>query len=248
MPTIRVNDYSYEYAWWGQGETLAPVILLHEAAGHAKGWGEFPQRLADATDRRVYAYSRLGWGESEPRPEPLRPGYLEHEALDVLPAMRGALGLERVVLLGHQEGASIALLHAGAAAMPVEGVIAMAPLLFVDDGLRLEIRRLYQRGLPDSLVAGASDPERTFTDWAALWSGSKFATWQMDDFLRGVTCPALGLRGDQDAFTSGAHLERLSSLVKHLEVVQLSGCRHLPFIDKPAAVVTAVSAFVRPLP
>ncbi|MCU0698064.1 MAG: alpha/beta hydrolase [Myxococcaceae bacterium] len=248
MPTIRVNDYSYEYAWWGQGEALAPVLLLHEAAGHAKGWGEFPQRLADATDRRVYAFSRLGWGESEPRPDPLGPGYLEHEALDVLPAMRGALGLERVVLLGHQEGASIALLHAGAAAQPVEAVIAMAPILFVDDGLRLEIRRMYQRGLPDSLLAAASDPERTFTDWATLWTGAKLATWQMDDFLRGVTCPALGLRGDQDAFTSAAHLERLATLVKQLEVVQLSGCRHLPFIDKPAAVVTAVSAFLRPLP
>ena len=127
MPSIRVNEYSYEYHWWGAGESKAPLLLLHEAVGHAKGWGDFPRRLAEATDRRVYAYSRLGWGESEALVAPLAPGYLEHEALEILPLLRTALSLEKVILLGFQEGASLSLIHAGAATMPVEGVIAMAP-------------------------------------------------------------------------------------------------------------------------
>lgn len=248
MATIRVSEYSYEYAWWGSGEARAPVLLLHEAAGHAKGWGEFPQRLAEATDRRVYAYSRLGWGESESLPAPLKAGYLESEALDVLPTIRAALRLDRVVLLGFQEGASIALIHAGAASMPIEGVVALAPLLFVDDALRVEVKRLYQRGLPASLSSTQADAESTFAQWAALWSGPTMASWQIDDFCRGVTCPALGLRGENDGFTSPAHLERLGGLVRHLEALHLSGCRHQPHVDKPAAVVTAVSAFLRALP
>ena len=33
--------------------------------------------------------------------------------------------------------------------------------------------------------------------------------WQMDDFALGVTCPALGLRGENDSFSTSAHLERL---------------------------------------
>lgn len=247
MPSIRVNEFSYEYAWWGSGEEKAPILLLHEAVGHAKGWGDFPRRLAEATDRRVYAYSRLGWGESEALSTPLSAGYLEHEALDVLPLLRSALRLEKVILLGFQEGGSIALIHAGAASMPVEGVVALSPLLFVDDALRLEVRKLYKRGLPDSLNSTTSDPDRTFEQWATLWSGPAFQKWQMDDFARGVTCPALGLRGENDSFTASAHLERLSGLVKHLELVTLSGCRHAPHIEKPAAVVTAVSAFVRAL-
>lgn len=247
MPSIRVNDYSYEYHWWGAGEALAPLLLLHEAAGHAKGWGEFPRRLAEATDRRVYAYSRLGWGESEPLVAGLAPGYLEHEALEILPALRAALRLETVILLGVQEGASMALIHAGAAPMPVEGVVAISPLLFADDALRTEVRARHRGGLPDSLSASASDPERTFEQWARLWTGPAFASWQMDDFARGITCPVLGLRGEHDAFTSPGHLERLGTLVRQLEPLTLAGCRHAPHMDKPAAVVTAVSAFARAL-
>lgn len=246
MPSIRLNEYSYEYHWWGAGETKAPLLLLHEAVGHAKGWGDFPRRLAEATDRRVYAYSRLGWGESESLVAPLAPGYLEHEALEILPLLRASLSLEKVLLLGFQEGATISLIHAGAAPMPVEGVIAMAPVLFADDALRLEVRRLFQRGLPDSLNSTTSDPDRTFQQWAALWAGA-LKQWQMDDFARGITCPVLGLRGEHDGFTTPAHLERLGSLVKQLESMTLAGCRHAPHIDKQAAVVTAVSAFVRSL-
>lgn len=247
MPSIRVNEYSYEYHWWGSGETKAPLLLLHEAVGHAKGWGDFPRRLTEATDRRVYAYSRLGWGESEALVAPLAPGYLEHEALEILPLLRKALSLEKVILLGFQEGATISLIHAGAAPMPVEGVIAMAPVLFADDALRIEVCRLYERGLPDSLNSTTSDPDRTFLQWAEVWGGGGMKNWQMDDFARGVTCPVLGLRGVNDAFTTPAHLERLGTLVKHLESVTLAGCRHAPHIDKQAAVVTAVSAFVRSL-
>lgn len=248
MPSIRVNEYSYEYAWWGSGEEKAPLLLLHEAAGHAKGWGEFPRRVAEATDRRVYAYSRLGWGESEALPSPLSAGYLEREALDILPELRSALRLDEVILVGFQEGASISLIHAGAASMPVAGVVAISPLLFVDDALKAEVKKLRQRGLPESLESTASDPERTFAQWATLWTGPAFASWQMDDFARGVTCPVLGLRGENDGFTTPGHLERLGTLIKHLEPVTLAGCRHAPHFDKPAAVVTAVSAFVRALP
>jgi pimeloyl-ACP methyl ester carboxylesterase len=248
MPSIRINEYSTEYAWWGAGEEKAPFLLLHEAAGHTKGWGELPRRLAEATDRRVYAYSRLGWGESEALPGALAAGYLEHEALDLLPELRTALRLDRVILLGFQEGATIGLIHAGASSMAVEGVVAISPVTFVDDALRAEVRRQYKRGLPDSLLSTASDPERTFQQWATLWSGTELMTWQMDDFARGVTCPVLGLRGDADTFTTPAHLDRLGAHVRQLEHVVMPGCRHAPHVEKPAAVVTAVSAFVRGLP
>lgn len=248
MPSLRVNGDSYDYAWWGAGSTRAPVLLVHEAAGHARGWGDFPLRLAEATDRRVYAYSRLGWGQSDALTKPLARGELEREALDILPVIRSALRLERAVLAGFRDGASIALIHAGAAATPTEGVMAIAPLVFVDEPLRQTLRGNAARGLPASLTAMQSDPERTFTEWTALWTSKAFADWKLDDFIPGVTCPALGLRGAEDAFTSPAHLERLASLVKHLEVVQLPGCRHQPHLDKPAAVITAMSAFLRAVP
>ncbi len=247
MPSLRVRGCSYEYAWWGSGVERAPVVLLHEATGHARGWGELPQRLAEATDRRVYAYSRAGWGESEPLAAPLSAGYLETEALETFPAIRDALSLERVILVGFQEGASIALIHAGASSVPVEGVVAIAPLLFADDVLRHEIQRLIAKGLPQSMESLATEPEATASQWAGLWTGAAFRTWSLDDFAKGVTCPVLALRGENDGMTSAEHLRRLETLVKQVELITLSGCRRAPHLEKTAAVVTALSAFMRGL-
>lgn len=244
MPSVRINGASYEYLWWGSGDTGPPLLLVHEAAGHARGWGAFPQQLADATGRRVYAYSRLGWGQSDALSQPIARGALEEEALDTLPALRAALRLEEVVLAGFRDGASLALLHAGAASMPTAAVIAIAPLLFVDDALRNSITADARRPFPESLRAMPSEPERTLTSWVSWWTSKEHAQWRLDDFVVGVTCPALGLRGADDAFCPPRHLERLGTLIKHLEPFQLPGCRHHPHLDNPRAVVTAVIGFL----
>ncbi|MFX9034998.1 alpha/beta fold hydrolase, partial [Acinetobacter baumannii] len=54
------------------------------------------------------------------------------EALDVLPQLLDQLGIEEPVLVGHSDGASIALIHAGKAARPVKAVAVLAPHVFVE--------------------------------------------------------------------------------------------------------------------
>ena len=53
------------------------------------------------------------------------------QALEVLPALLAALGIERPWLFGHSDGASIALLHASR--RPTAGVVVVAPHLLVED-------------------------------------------------------------------------------------------------------------------
>ncbi len=115
----RGRALSLEYRWLNTGASDAPLLLfLHEGLGSVALWRDFPARLCAASGCRGLVYSRPGYGRSTPRPPDERwtPDFLEQQALEVLPAFLAAVGVdlrrERVVLFGHSDGASIALIHA----------------------------------------------------------------------------------------------------------------------------------------
>ena len=56
---------------------------------------------------------------------------MHEEALDVLPAVIEHFGLEEVVLFGHSDGASIALIHRRPFG-PVRALVLEAPHVFVE--------------------------------------------------------------------------------------------------------------------
>ena len=111
-----------------------PLVLLHEGLGSISQWRGFPEAVAAATGCRTVVYSRYGHGRSDPLVGRRAVDYMHVEALETLPALRLALGLDEPVLVGHSDGASIALIHAGAAQWPLRGVAVMAPHVFVEAG------------------------------------------------------------------------------------------------------------------
>ena len=106
-------------------------MFLHGAFGAASSWERFPRDVAAGTGCPVLVYSRAGHGRSDPPASPLGLDYLQVEACAVLPALLDSQGIERPVLVGHEDGAAIALLHA--ASFDVAGVVALAPRTGVDE-------------------------------------------------------------------------------------------------------------------
>lgn len=250
MATISVDDISLDYEFWGNPESSLPaVLLLHEPAGSVRGWGEFPERLAQATGARVFAYSRQGHGGSDPLSTRLARGYLEREALDVLPMVRQLLQLKEVVLVGLHDGATIGLIHAGGAELPTLGVVAIAPVLFVDEVTRRSIetmaRQLEIPALKEAFGDTTSHQDQTFAQWSALWLSPDFQGWHADDYLRMITGKVLAVRGDCDTTSSIHHLERLQGLTADVEVLTLQGCRQQPHLDRPGALISALVGFIR---
>ena len=102
----------------GQAPTM---VMLHEGLGCVALWRDFPAELAAATGHGVFAYSRAGYGGSEPPPS--APPARLHEPRGADPACprfstpsASGVGL----LLGHSDGASIAAIYAGETA-PTSG-------------------------------------------------------------------------------------------------------------------------------
>ena len=89
-----------EAAWWGKRPDEAPtLVLLHEGLGCVALWRDLPAQLAAETGCGALAYSRFGYGESDPVSLPRPLGYMHEEALEVLPKVLDATAIQRCAAL-----------------------------------------------------------------------------------------------------------------------------------------------------
>ena len=115
------------------GSDQPTIVMLHEGLGSIATWRDFPAQLAATTGAPIMLYSRRGYGRSDPLSAKRPVTFLHEEALEVLPALLDQLEIERPVLFGHSDGASIALIYAGGIGRSLAGVVAMAPHVMVED-------------------------------------------------------------------------------------------------------------------
>jgi pimeloyl-ACP methyl ester carboxylesterase len=230
------------------GDPAAPVIvLLHEGLGSVGLWRDFPAALAQRTGARVVAFSRYGHGDSDPPPRPRTPRFMHEEALDVLPQLLGALEIEEPVLVGHSDGASIALIHA--AAHPVRAVVAIAPHVFVEPVCLEEIRAVkdvYEHGgLRERMARHHRDPDAAFRGWNDVWLHPDFPRWRIDEVLPDVACPLLLIQGEDDQYGTMAQLDAIEAQAGGpVQRVHLA-CRHAPHLEAPGETLAATAGFIR---
>ena len=211
-------------------------------------WRDFPARLAAATGCRTLVYSRYGYGQSDVLVKPFGTDYMHREARETLPELLAALDLGNPVLVGHSDGGSIALIHAGGAGRNVAGLILMAPHVFVED---ISIASIAQAkvafettDLGQKLGKYHRDPVKTFRGWNDIWLHPAFRAWTIEGLVRDVRCPILAIQGEDDEYGTMDQVERIARLAPDVELVRLADCRHSPHRDQPDAVLEALVRFV----
>jgi pimeloyl-ACP methyl ester carboxylesterase len=246
MPFLEADSHSIEY------ETIPghpTIVFLHEGLGSVDMWKDFPRRLADAAHCGALIYSRYGYGRSEPLRSARTPDYMHREAESALPELLQKLGIERPILFGHSDGASIALIHA--ATHPVRGAIVLAPHLFVEElslaGIR-KIRRNYESSdLRKRLAPYHADPDSAFRGWSEIWLHPDFRDWNIENLLPAIEAPVLAVQGIEDQYGSMEHLDRIAQHVPGTRLVKLPDCRHSPHLDQPDAVIKRSVRFMETL-
>jgi pimeloyl-ACP methyl ester carboxylesterase len=253
MPTVHAAGRALNYEWL-DGPAGSPVLVfLHEGLGSIRQWRDFPAKLAQASGCRGLVYDRYGYGESDELAEPRRDvSFMHHEALVSLPEMLRELRVENPVLVGHSDGASIALIHAGAG-FAVRGVVAMAPHVFIEPICIASIRKatalFEETDLKEKLGRYHRDVGKTFYGWADVWRDPDFTRWDIrGDYLPKIRCPVLGIQGVQDEYGTMAQLDEIAARAGGTcTLLKLEKCGHSPFRDQPEAVLAAAEDFVRGL-
>jgi pimeloyl-ACP methyl ester carboxylesterase len=230
------------------GRTPGPaLVLMHGGLGSAGLWDRFPQQIAAATGRRTVAFSRHGHGWSARPPRSRTPSFMHEEAREVVPELLERLGLERPVLVGHSDGASIALIHASE--HPVSGVAVMAPHVFVEEICVREIaatREQYLHGdLREKMAAHHRDVDAAFFGWCDVWLDPEFPRWDIRNLLPRISAPLLLIQGVNDQYGTLAQLDEIERLAGGPVVERLHlDCRHAPFVQSLEESVAAVVRFV----
>jgi pimeloyl-ACP methyl ester carboxylesterase len=227
-----------------------PLVLLHEGLGSVGLWRDFPRALHAATGRRLIAFSRHGHGRSEPPPRPRTPAFFHEEALEVLPELLDRLGVEEPILVGHSDGASIALIHAGR--HPVTGIALLAPHVIVEDVTVAEIRVARERytdgDLRERMARHHDDVDAAFWGWCDVWLDPAFRDWSLEADAERVECPVLLIQGRDDPYGTLEQLDRIEARVRGpLRRLEVAG-GHSPHLEAADEVLAALTAFTAALP
>ena len=249
---IEMDGCRIETIWWAPKPAHAPtLVLLHEGLGCAALWRDVPERLAAATGCGVFAYSRLGYGQSSGAVLPRPMDYMHQEAIDGLPRVLTAAGIKRAVLIGHSDGGSIAAIHAGAVRdSTVTAIVLIAAHFFVEE-LNLEairqIKNEYETtGLREKLARYHADVDGTFRGWNDAWLDPRFRDFNISGYLRDITVPVLGLQGTDDPYGSEAQLDTLTTHVRSaLETCLIPGARHSPHLEAKDLALSTITNFIR---
>lgn len=256
LTNVVVQGHRLEVVRIGASDPTKPeLVFLHEGLGSISHWRKFPWQVGEATGCAVTVYSRYGNGDSEILSEPRSVRYMHEEALSVLPDLLGQLNIENPVLVGHSDGASIALIYAGAnpsAALGktgVRGLVLLAPHVFVEElsvTSIAEAKVLFQTtDLAQRLANHHRDAARTFWGWNDIWLHPDFRSWNIEEYLPSINCPVLVIQGLDDQYGTMAQVEAIQRQAGgSVEVLALSNCKHSPQRDQREATLQAIVNFV----
>jgi pimeloyl-ACP methyl ester carboxylesterase len=252
VPNLLAGGRRLEHEWHGPGPESAPtLVFLHEGLGSVSMWRDFPARLSAATGLGALVYSRAGHGGSDPvtLPRPLR--FMHDEALLVLPEVLEAAHIRNAILVGHSDGGSIALIHAGGGkATRVRALVLEAPHVFCEDisvrSIAAAAERYRQGDLRRALERHHANVDVAFWGWNRAWLDPGFRQWNLEEFLPGVRVPVLVIQGEGDEYGTLKQLDALEAgCGAPVERVVLADCGHSPHRDQPHLTMAAILDFLR---
>ena len=218
------------------GEPRPTIVLLHQGLGDRKQWGELPQLLCERLKVDVFTYSRFGHGQSAPFFKEEKPSYLEVEALQYLPQILTQAEIVDPFLVGHSDGATIALLYGSHFPKAVTGAFVVSPHVFVEEltcsGIKAAVASYEaQKGFYRALNELHKEADKLMSRWSDTWLAPEFSSWTIEEELRSWQKPLMVVQGDKDEYGS---LSQVTAITQRVEAATkiLTGCGHLPFSER----------------
>ena len=252
---VRADGHLVRAVSYGLGPRFGPMLVfLHEGLGGIAQWKHFPDTLARAAGCNALVYERWGHGGSDRLMGPRKADFMEREAEFALPQILDAFGVEKVILFGHSDGGSIALMFAALYPERTLGVITEAAHVFVEDvslaGVRAAEARFETTDLAKRLrLYHGDNTESMFHGWADIWLSPEFRDWTIPpETLGAIEAPVLALQGADDDYGTPAQLEKIKAGVGDgAKTVLIPECAHTPHVEARETVMDEVINFIQDL-
>jgi pimeloyl-ACP methyl ester carboxylesterase len=222
------------------------LVFLHEGLGSVSAWRDVPVQIAEASGCAAFVYARTGYGKSSPVAVP-RPLTYMHDEAALLPALLAEHEIKEPILVGHSDGASIAIIAAGSG-LPVKALVLIAPHVFVEDVSVESISKAAEAyrttDLREKLARHHADVDGAFWGWNRAWLDPEFRKWNLEAFLPRITAPTLIVQGAADVYGTLAQVDAIArQLGARYEQLIVPGAGHAP--HRSAGVPAQIAAFIR---
>jgi pimeloyl-ACP methyl ester carboxylesterase len=251
VPFIEIAGKRLEYEKWDHSKGNKPtLVFLHEGLGSLSMWRDFPEQVARWTGCLALAYSRAGYGNSDETELPRPVSFMHQEATEVLPEFLERMRVREVVLVGHSDGGSIALIYSANPVVPVRALILEAPHVFVEETTLQSIaasKKEYLQGdLKVRLAKHHPHTDETFFGWSDVWLRPEFASWNIEEFLPQIRIPVLVIQGEEDQFGTVQQVEAIQKgCAGPVETLLLAECGHRPHREKPEQTLERMVDFIK---
>ncbi|WP_415326228.1 alpha/beta fold hydrolase [Chryseobacterium sp. MMS23-Vi53] len=232
-------------------ENKPTIVFLHDSLGSVQLWRDFPKKLSEQTECNVLVYDRLGYGKSFPMPTHERENdYMETEA-DVLNDLLNELNLKDIILFGHSDGGTIALIFASKYPEKIRATICEAGHIFVEDvtinGVEDALEAYNTTNLPERLQKYHGEKvEMIVKAWTEIWLSEKFRSWNIEYVLKNIKSPLLFIQGDADEYGTLEQVEKTVSQVSgSAEKFIIPNVGHTPHKEVPEIVLEKVVEFIK---
>jgi pimeloyl-ACP methyl ester carboxylesterase len=227
------------------------LVFLHEALGSIGQWRTFQSQLCNELKLNGLVYEREGHGKSSAFQEPRTANYLHKYALNELPHLiENLIGVnQKVILIGHSDGGSIALIYAAQFPKKVAALITMAAHVINEPetiaGIQPAIDA-YNAGKLEGLKKFHGDKtEDLFFAWANTWKSADFKDWNICQDISGIKAPLLALQGSRDQYGTIKQLQLIEESVNGIVETQLlDACGHQPHLEKMELVIGEIKMFL----
>ncbi len=251
--TINGHQINYEFINKQIIDENKPIVIfLHEGLGSIRQWKDFPQNLCDLLNLKGLIYDRYGYGLSDSLKEKRSMSFLHDEGLIYLPTLIENLNIKnKIILVGHSDGGTIALIYASMFSEKLYCVISEAAHVLLEEISLSGIKKIKEdyiksESLRKMFLKYHSDKaDNMFLGWVNTWLSPEFKNWNVEKMLSGIKVPVLAIQGENDEYGS---YEQIASIQKNtsadVEVFYIPDCGHSPHLQTQELVIQRINTFV----
>ena len=253
---VKVNGTRTFYDEIGAGH---PIVCVHTAGASSL---EYQYIMPLFANYGLHAYALDLPGHSRSYPVNWQQHRTIHAHAEFVHAFVNTLGLKNPIIIGCSIGGDITLDYAAhhwremAAGVPMEG-LARSPTFPLPSGM---IHPAWAPGWQDQMERAAVESlnrkcsaekiqelrwQHRNAQVSAVGDLEGWATHDVRAKLKGVACPMLVVRGEDDFWVPRELVEETGRLLKKGEVVHLKDIGHYPMFEAPRLIADLVVKFCR---
>jgi pimeloyl-ACP methyl ester carboxylesterase len=156
---------------------------------------------------------------------------------------------KKIILYGHSDGGSIALLFASKFPKHCQMLITEAAHVFVEpitiNGIKPAVKAFKEGKLDGLKKYHGENFTQVFFAWVNIWNHPSFLDWNIEKEIRFITIPNLIIQGINDQYGTLEQVESIYQNTKGESIVFTpKDCGHAPFKEKKTEVTKAVIEFI----